>query len=125
MSESIHERLDREVARLKIDQTDRVTRVSDSFLAGIEHASMIAYRMETVVVAEGRISVADLLEPDADKQPDRTIGLSANDLGRLLVKAAAEGLRVGRAGTDGDFTAEGISCHVLLDSGLIDIAGGN
>lgn len=47
MSDSIHDRLDREAKRLRADQTDSVTRVSDSFINGVEHAANIAYRAET------------------------------------------------------------------------------
>lgn len=46
MAETVHDRLDREAARLKTEQNDGMTRVSDSFISGIEHAANIAYRME-------------------------------------------------------------------------------
>jgi hypothetical protein len=38
--------------------------------------------------------------------------MTSERIGRLLTAAAREGIRVGKAGTDGDFTAEGIAGHV-------------
>lgn len=37
------------------------------------------------------------------------IELTADELGALLTYAARHGLEIGRAGTEGDFTAEGIA----------------
>lgn len=73
MTESIHDRLDREVKRLQgLPESDRPT---EGFIVGVEHAANIAYRMETVVLAEGRVRIADLPVCEADLEPTTTAQL--------------------------------------------------
>ncbi|GLY32030.1 hypothetical protein [Kineosporia sp. NBRC 101731] len=45
--------------------------------------------------------------------------LTLDQLGDLLTKAAAEGIRIGKARTDGDHTDAGIAGHILMEAGLI------
>src|SRR5690242_15344403 len=77
MTESIHDRLDREAQRLRADQADGATRVSDSFINGVEHAANIAYRMSAPSEVSYGIGPSpcaycgsrEHIERECDKQP--------------------------------------------------------
>jgi hypothetical protein len=56
MTESIRDRLDREAEEQKARQSDSMTRVSDSFISGIEHAANIAHRMERNFVPKDKLT---------------------------------------------------------------------
>jgi hypothetical protein len=67
VTEPIHARLDREVSRLRTERDAGDTRISESYINGIEHAATIAYR------AEQPASDAGPAEPDAASEAPVTM----------------------------------------------------